>query len=54
VHYSFRKEQETVGRGLTRHVSILTASRNPCPLPAGIERWLAASTLEGVLGALEP
>jgi 1,4-dihydroxy-2-naphthoyl-CoA hydrolase len=45
VHYGFRRGDKQVARGLTRHLAISAASRQRCPLPAAIQRWLEASSL---------
>lgn len=36
-----------VAQGLTRHLAITAATRQRCPLPAALNRWLEASTLGG-------
>ena len=45
VHYNFRSGERAAAKALTRHLAIETASRRPCPLPAGVQRWLEASRL---------
>jgi len=45
VHYSFRSRERDVARGLTRHLAISADTRQRCPLPAGIQRWLEAASL---------
>jgi len=45
VRYRFRREDREVARGLTRHLAIEAASRQRCPLPEPIQRWLEASGL---------
>jgi len=47
VRYRFRSGDSAVAEGLTRHLAIETGSRRRCPLPAGINRWLEASGLQG-------
>jgi 1,4-dihydroxy-2-naphthoyl-CoA hydrolase len=47
VRYRFERQGEEVARGLTRHLAIASASRQRCPLPDGIQRWLEASALTG-------
>ena len=44
---TFQRDGEPVARALTRHLAIDSASRQRCPLPAGIQRWLEASALRG-------
>jgi len=44
VRYRFSREGEAVANGLTRHLAIDSRSRRRCPLPAGIQRWLEASS----------
>ncbi len=36
---------KAVARGLTRHLAISSSTRQRCPLPAPIHRWLEASSL---------
>ena len=45
VHYNFRSGDRAAAKALTRHLAIETASRRRCPLPAGVQRWLEASSL---------
>ena len=45
LRYRFRRDGEEVARGLTRHLAIAAASRERCPLPEPIQRWLEASAL---------
>ena len=45
VHYNFRSGERAAAKALTRHLAIETASRRRCPLPAGLQRWLEASSL---------
>jgi 1,4-dihydroxy-2-naphthoyl-CoA hydrolase len=45
VHYNFRSGDRATAKALTRHLAIETASRQRCPLPAGVQRWLEASSL---------
>ncbi|MBM5814527.1 MAG: acyl-CoA thioesterase [Cyanobacteria bacterium M_DeepCast_100m_m1_067] len=45
VLYSFRSSERDVARGLTRHLAICADSRQRCPLPEPINRWLEASSL---------
>ena len=45
VHYGFRSGDKQVARGLTRHLAISADTRQRCPLPAAIQRWLEASSL---------
>ncbi|MFM7086559.1 MAG: acyl-CoA thioesterase [Cyanobium sp.] len=45
VHYRFRRGDAAVAHGLTRHLAIATATRQRCPLPPPIQRWLEASSL---------
>ena len=49
VTYSFRQgiqpEAPLMARGLTRHLAIRSTSRQRCPLPEPINRWLEASSL---------
>lgn len=45
VHYRFRCDGATVAEGLTRHLAITSDSRERCPLPDAINRWLEASGL---------
>lgn len=47
VAYRFTRDGEEVARGLTRHLAIDAATRDRCPLPAVIQRWLEASSLGG-------
>jgi len=47
VAYTFSREGKPVAQGLTRHLAIDSGSRQRCPLPEGIRRWLEASGLEG-------
>jgi 1,4-dihydroxy-2-naphthoyl-CoA hydrolase len=45
--YHFEHQGEAVARGLTRHLAIEASSRQRCPLPEAIQRWLEASSLAG-------
>jgi len=45
VHYGFRSGDKQVARGLTRPLAISADTRQRCPLPAAIQRWLEASSL---------
>lgn len=45
VHYRFRSDDRCVARGLTRHLAISANTRQRCPLPELINRWLEASNL---------
>jgi 1,4-dihydroxy-2-naphthoyl-CoA hydrolase len=45
LHFSFHKRQQPAARALTRHLAITSASRQRCPLPPAINRWLEASSL---------
>jgi 1,4-dihydroxy-2-naphthoyl-CoA hydrolase len=47
VTYRFEHQGEAVARGLTRHLAIEASSRQRCPLPEPIQRWLEASSLAG-------
>ncbi len=47
VTYTFRSAGEPVARGLTRHLAIAAETRQRCPLPAALNRWLEASSLGG-------
>jgi len=47
VRYRFERLGEEVARGLTRHLAIASATRQRCPLPEPIQRWLEASGLTG-------
>ena len=47
LHYQFRRGDEPVAQALTRHLAIDAASRQRCPLPPAINRWLEASALRG-------
>jgi 1,4-dihydroxy-2-naphthoyl-CoA hydrolase len=46
VHYRFSSQEQDVATGLTRHLAIRTDGRSRCELPAGINRWLEASSLK--------
>ena len=50
LHYRFHRgsgaESTPAARGLTRHLAIQTSSRQRCPLPEPINRWLEASSLD--------
>jgi 1,4-dihydroxy-2-naphthoyl-CoA hydrolase len=46
LRYRFRCQDEPVAEALTRHLAILSASRQRCPLPDPIQRWLEASALQ--------
>jgi 1,4-dihydroxy-2-naphthoyl-CoA hydrolase len=46
VSYRFSSSAEPVATGLTRHLAISSSGRQRCSLPAGINRWLEASTLQ--------
>jgi 1,4-dihydroxy-2-naphthoyl-CoA hydrolase len=49
VSYRFSTNGQTAATGLTRHLAIDSRSRQRCPLPAPINRWLEASSLgEGI------
>ncbi|MEX1315593.1 MAG: thioesterase family protein [Synechococcaceae cyanobacterium] len=45
LRYTFHSGEREAAQALTRHLAIETASRRPCPLPAGIQRWLEASAM---------
>jgi len=45
VVYSFGKGEQRIGRALTRHLAILSSSRERCGLPSPINCWLEASSL---------
>lgn len=45
VRYRFQCDGATVATGLTRHLAITSDSRERCPLPEAINRWLEASGL---------
>jgi len=45
VRYHFSSEQRPVATGLTRHLAINSGTRQRCPLPDPINRWLEASSL---------
>jgi 1,4-dihydroxy-2-naphthoyl-CoA hydrolase len=47
VRYRFSTGGQTAATGLTRHLAIDSRSRQRCPLPAPINRWLEASSLGG-------
>ena len=47
VSYRFTTSGQTAATGLTRHLAIDSRSRQRCPLPAAINRWLEASSLGG-------
>jgi len=47
VSYGFSSDGQPVAGGLTRHVAIDSHSRQRCPLPTAIQRWLEASSLGG-------
>ena len=47
VRYSFSSNGETVATALTRHLAISSETRQRCPLPEQLNRWLEASSLEG-------
>ena len=42
----FLLADKSVARALIRHVAIHRRSRNRCPLPPAIERWLEASLIQ--------
>jgi len=46
LRYRFRRDGEPVAEALTRHLAIRSASRQRCPLPEPIQRWLEASSLQ--------
>lgn len=46
LQYRFRRGEEPVAQGLTRHLAIDAGSRRRCPLPPTINRWLEASALQ--------
>lgn len=50
VHFRFYRDGEASGepvaRALSRHLAIKAATRQRCPLPEPIQRWLEASRLE--------
>lgn len=52
VRYGFTSSDQTVARGLTRHLAIETSSRRRCELPRAINRWLEASGLTGTVQPL--
>lgn len=45
VRCTFQHNSNVVANGLIRHVAIHAASRQRCPLPETIDRWLEASNL---------
>ena len=45
VAYRFEAQGQEVARGLTRHLAIHADSRQRCPLPEPIQRWLEAASL---------
>lgn len=45
LRYRFRRDGEPVAEALTRHLAIGSGSRQRCPLPDPIQRWLEASSL---------
>ena len=45
LRYSFSSNGTAVATGLTRHLAINSGSRQRCPLPESINRWLEASSL---------
>lgn len=47
VSYRFNTGDQPAATGLTRHLAIDSRSRQRCPLPAPIHRWLEASSLGG-------
>jgi 1,4-dihydroxy-2-naphthoyl-CoA hydrolase len=47
VSYRFSTSGQPAATGLTRHLAIDSRSRQRCPLPAAINRWLEASSLGG-------
>jgi 1,4-dihydroxy-2-naphthoyl-CoA hydrolase len=46
LRYRFHCAEHPVAEGLTRHLAIETASRQRCSLPAALQRWLEASSLQ--------
>jgi 1,4-dihydroxy-2-naphthoyl-CoA hydrolase len=47
VRYHLRRGGAPVAEALTRHLAIRASSRQRCPLPDSIQRWLEASCLQG-------
>ena len=47
VRYHFSSGDQAVASGLTRHLAIDSTSRQRCPLPDPLNRWLEASSLGG-------
>jgi len=45
--YQFRRDGDPVAQALTRHLAIRSSSRQRCPLPEPIQRWLEASAVQG-------
>ena len=45
VAYRFNLLGDEAARGLTRHLAISASSRQRCPLPEPIQRWLEAASL---------
>ena len=45
VAYRFNLLGDEVARGLTRHLAISASSRQRCPLPEPVQRWLEAASL---------
>lgn len=52
VRYRFRRSGEPVAEALTRHLAIRSSSRQRCPLPDAMQRWLEASSLQVGVRAL--
>lgn len=51
VRTRFQYNETEVARGLIRHLAINAKSRQRCPLPEPIDRWLEASS-QGRIGSL--
>tara|TARA_Y100001968_G_scaffold297456_1_gene306446 strand:+ start:41528 stop:41992 length:465 start_codon:yes stop_codon:yes gene_type:complete len=45
VVFTFKRDDQEVAKGLISHRSINSLSREICPLPEDIQRWLEASSL---------
>jgi 1,4-dihydroxy-2-naphthoyl-CoA hydrolase len=45
VAYRFNLLGDEAARGLTRHLAISASSRQRCPLPEPVQRWLEAASL---------
>ncbi len=53
VVFEFKKKESFVAKALLRHLSIKAETNQRCILPEGIDRWLEASSIDGVIASID-